>query len=191
MAQPRGLSAQLDAVIALAPLPVPLLVAHSGGGPVFSVGRSGSHASMGTEWSDIPTVGDAELELPGRSRTVAVDGGGAGERSREGERSDRHVGRQAPRRGSGGEREGGPGELRFNLTSLGVDAGIAGAAGLHKAGERAAVITPYRDGPLLVRGPFRLRRPGRRARSRSTARRSRCAAAASRGCGRSATARTS
>jgi CDGSH-type Zn-finger protein len=27
---------------------------------------------------------------------------------------------------------------------------------MHEADERAAIITPYRDGPLVVRGPFRL-----------------------------------
>ena len=53
-----------------------------------------------------------------------------------------------------------------------------------------ARITAYRDGPLLVRGP--VGSSTRTAtRSRSSGRRSRCAAAASRGCGRSATARTS
>ena len=32
----------------------------------------------------------------------------------------------------------------------------AGPADGHEPGEHAAVITPYRDGPLVVRGPFRM-----------------------------------
>ena len=52
------------------------------------------------------------------------------------------------------------------------------------------LITPYRDGPLLVRGPFRLvDQDGNEIVDRG-ARRSRCAGAASRACGRSATGRT-
>jgi CDGSH-type Zn-finger protein len=34
--------------------------------------------------------------------------------------------------------------------------GTADPADQHEPAEHAAVITPYRDGPLVVRGPFRM-----------------------------------
>ena len=53
------------------------------------------------------------------------------------------------------------------------------------------VITPYRDGPLLVRGAFKLLdQDGNEIELAGRERRSRCADAASRACGRSATAPT-
>jgi CDGSH-type Zn-finger protein len=110
---------------------------------------------MGIEWINAPTVGDAELELLdalGPSpMTVAELASVLGKESDQ-------IGTLLDGLIAAGlvQSEAGPREPRFTLTSLGVDAGIAGAAGLHEAGERAAVITPYRDGPLVVRGPFRM-----------------------------------
>lgn len=45
---------------------------------------------------------------------------------------------------------------RLELTSEGLDAAIASIAWREDREDRAARITPYRDGPLVVRGPFRL-----------------------------------
>jgi CDGSH-type Zn-finger protein len=107
------------------------------------------------EWSHIPTVGDAELELLdalGLSPLTVAELA-----SVLGKESDQIATLVDGLLAAGlVVSEGGPDELRFRLTLLGVDAGIAGTAGLHEAGERAAVITPYRDGPLVVRGPFRM-----------------------------------
>jgi CDGSH-type Zn-finger protein len=109
---------------------------------------------MGVEWIDAPTVGDAELELLdalGLSPLTVAELAAVLGRERD------HVATVADRLLAAGlVQSEGPGELRFTLTSAGIDAGIAGIAGLHEPGERAAVITPYRDGPLVVRGPFRM-----------------------------------
>jgi CDGSH-type Zn-finger protein len=45
---------------------------------------------------------------------------------------------------------------RLAVSSKGVDVAIASVAGLTADGGQGALITPYRDGPLVVRGPFRL-----------------------------------
>ena len=110
---------------------------------------------MGIAWSNVPTVGDAELELLdalGRSPLTVAELASVLGRERD------DVGTMVDRLLAAGlvQGEGGPGGLGLMLTSLGVDAGIAGVAGLHEPGARAAVITPYRDGPLVVRGPFRM-----------------------------------
>jgi CDGSH-type Zn-finger protein len=110
---------------------------------------------MGIGWIDAPTVGDAELELldalgPSPATLTELSSTLGRERG--------HVVTMVDRLLAAGlvQSAGGPGELRVTLTSLGVDACISGIAGLHEPGERAAVITPYRDGPLVVRGPFRM-----------------------------------
>lgn len=48
------------------------------------------------------------------------------------------------------------GDGRLVLTSEGLDAAIASVASQVNPEDRAVRITPYRDGPLVVRGPFRL-----------------------------------
>jgi CDGSH-type Zn-finger protein len=100
---------------------------------------------------DAPAVGDAELSaleaLQGAPMTLArLAEALAVEREQVAAIVDRLA-------GWGLVQAAGP---RYALTSAGLDAAIASGAGLHDPGERAAVITPYRDGPLVVRGPFRL-----------------------------------
>jgi CDGSH-type Zn-finger protein len=110
---------------------------------------------MGIGWIDAPPIGDAEFEVLdalGASPLMLAELASVLEMDR-----DQVVALVDGLLAAGLVQSiGGAGELRVRLTSLGLDAAIAAGARLHEPGERAAVITPYRDGPLVVRGPFRI-----------------------------------